>query len=378
MRALRVFFEDPNVRFPQKPRLVEDLGIYQMPDGLGFHFRGGPGPTVIRGRDAESIFNFLLQALDGTQTLDDLLEQCPPDISRTTLLKALHLLHTKGLLCESQTELGRYERADLADETLRRQLLFWSRKLGVTGSVTGSGEVQAKLESADILLIGTGLFGAMTADILSRSGCSKLRIIAWDDCGFLTDLFSNVPGDHSPPIVRLPNADVEEAAAAVREFIGAADLVITATRNAPAQLFRSLNRICLDHGCGLLCANEDGIDLVVGPHIQPYSSACYTCMEMRRASARDFMLEEHLYQEHLASKRPSGQSLPLGEALPFAALAASLVAAEVVRIVTGIAPPTLLNGQLTAPLLSGEFHFNRILRVPRCLDCRKGTRTSAA
>jgi bacteriocin biosynthesis cyclodehydratase domain-containing protein len=376
VQALRIFFEDPNVRFPVKPRLVEDLGTYQMPDGLGFQFRGGPVPIALRGREAARTLAFLLPALDGTRGFEDLLEQCPPEISRGTLLKALSLLHTKGLLAEAnppeKLSSVTFEVAG-PEEGLRRQLLFWGRKLGVTGSAIGYREVQRKLESADLLLIGTGLFGAMTYDLLTRSGCSSFQVITWDDSGFLADSLRGSP--HLPRhIVQLASTSVDEMSARVRELVGTADLVVTATRNAPARLFRSLNRICLDVGCALLCADEDGTQVVIGPYVQPYSSACYTCMELRRASARDFMLEEHLYQEHLATERPLGTSLPMGEAVPVAAMSSSLLAMEIVRIITGITPPTVLNGQLTVPLLSGELQSHRILRVPRCPDCRRGGR----
>jgi len=376
VRGFRSFFEDPNVRFPKKPRLVEDVAIYQMPDGLGVQFRGGPAATVLRGREAEKVLGFLLPALDGNRGLADLIERCPAGISTATLLQALHVLHTKGLLCEGdQNPVSLPEVSTIApDVTLQRQLLFWGRKLRITGCNDYSRDVQAKLESRNILIVATGLFGTATADLLLRTGCSRLRVIAWDDSGVVADSLAN--SNNGCPIATISRVCVDDAIASVRDFLESADLVVTATRNAPIELFRSLNRMCLDFARPLLCADEDGVQLVLGPFIQPYSSACYTCLELRRASVTEFMLEEHLYQTHLLRERTSGRSKPIGEALPFATLSASLVVSEVIRIVTAIEPPTVVNGQLTLPLLAGEPQVNRILRVPRCPDCQRGGRTS--
>jgi bacteriocin biosynthesis cyclodehydratase domain-containing protein len=371
----QAFFEDPNVRFPQQPRLVPDLGIYEMPDGLGFQFRGGPVPTVLRGRKAVQAITFLLPLLDGTRRLADILEQRPPDLSRHILLRALYLLHTKGLVCNGELQDSLAPPSGAAvDESLQRQLLFWGRKVGVTGYANSGQDVQGKLESANILIICSGLFGAITADLLTRTGCSRLKIIAWDDSGLVVTSLANSRATHD--VVELPRVSVDEAIACVRDFIDSVDLIVTATRNAPAELFRSLNRLCLDHRRPLLCADEDGSQLTVGPYLQPYSSACYTCMELRRASAAEYVLEDHLYQQYLARDRVAGESIPQGEALPFATLCASLLISEAVRIVSGVTPPTLVNAQLTLPLLSGELQLNRILRVPCCPDCRGGGRTS--
>jgi bacteriocin biosynthesis cyclodehydratase domain-containing protein len=372
--ALRGFFGDPNVRFPARPRLVEDIALYQMPEGLGFQFRGGPALVALRGRDAERTMEFLLPALDGTREIDDLLGQCPHEVSRVTLLKTLFLLHTKGLLAEHQ-DAAAVQRSTPAnpptDESLRRQLLFWGRKLGISGFARSGAEAQSSLESAQLVLVGTALFGSLTYDILARSGCSSLEVVAWDDDGLLADALRVAP---FPPrrLTQLATTSIDDLSGHVRESAKYADLVVVATRNAPARLFRVLNRICLELSCPLLCANDNGMQVEIGPYVQPHASACYTCLEMRRGSVDDFMLHEHFYQQDLARERTAGNSPPLGESVATSALVASLVALEVVRIVTGIAAPTLLNAQLTVPLLTGELSSNRILRVPLCPDCRGG------
>jgi hypothetical protein len=95
-------------------------------------------------------------------------------------------------------------------------------------------------------------------------------------------------------------------------------------------------------------------------------------MELRMVSMQDFAIEEQLYQDHLAQERQAGSAKPIGEALFAASLGASWVVGEAVRIITGIAPVTLMNSVMTLSPLNGGAQINKILRVPRCPDCFRG------
>jgi bacteriocin biosynthesis cyclodehydratase domain-containing protein len=256
-------------------------------------------------------------------------------------------------------------------EIVRRQSLFWGRKLGLTRSAKSESEVRRRLETTRLVLIGTGLFGAATYELLFRSGISNIRVLAWDDDGLLLEALTKGP---QPPrqFIGLTSTSTEEAHGPLRLLVEEADLVVAATRDAPAQFFQLVNRICLDRSCAWLRANDDGCFLEIGPYMLPYDSACYRCLQLRRASVQDFAVEEELFQQHLAENRPPGQTLPKGEALAVANLAASLIALEVMRIVTGVAVPALLNAVLTVDPLRGTFESNRILRVPRCPECFRG------
>jgi bacteriocin biosynthesis cyclodehydratase domain-containing protein len=367
--SIRAMLGDPNLRFPVSPHLAPDVSTFQMPDGLGVQVRGVETPVIVRGRQADAAMAFLLQALDGTQTVDHLLEKCPPNVSRATLLQTLLLLHFKGLLTSSDA--GVQEPRVAADEGMRRQLLFWGRKLGVTLGAASPDEIQRRLETSRLLLVGTGLFGATTYDVLARSGCGWIDVIAWDDSRVILEALAAGP---APPrqAVHLPSTSVDDALAAVRGLSRDVDLIVTATRNAPADLFHAINRLSLAQGCSWLRANDDGVQFDIGPYVRPYGSACFRCMDLRQASTQPFAIEEHLYEQHLARHRPAGDTQPLGEAVPVAVLGASLVAGEVVRILTNVAAPTLVNAVLTVNPLSGSFETNAILRVPRCPDCSRG------
>lgn len=371
---LRAMLDDPNIRFPRRPRLIEDVRVFEMPDGLGVQFHFGEAPVTFRGADTNRVLGFLLEHLDGTRTVDEIVGSCPHTLAPTTILKTLSLLHTKGVLGDAAADgCDRTNGAPTAtaDDVLRRQLLFWGRHIDVTRSAGSAREIQRRLAGWRIVVIGTGMFGAMTCDLLVRSGCRDYRVLAWDDAGDLLETLEQAPV--APRETHQMSSTVPaDAATPLRHWLDDADFVVTATRNAPAALFRVVNSLCLQHHRKWLRANVDATRIEVGPLVHPFGSACFACLELRERSMHDAAIEEHLNQEDLARDRVPGTTPPVGEALFSATLAASLVTGEVVRVATGIAMPTLLNAVMTVLPVTGTFQRNVILRVPRCSDCFRG------
>lgn len=367
MRMLLGRLLDPNIRFPPTPRLVPDLQIFEMPDGLGIQFRGGETPVILRGQRAGDALAFLLTRLDGTRTLEALLAECPPDLPKPTLLRTLSLLHGKGLLIGTEPA----SLLPAGDDVLHRQMLFWGRHLDLSRNASSAGEVQRRLATARLVLVGTGMFGAATYDLLTRSGCTDIRALGWNDDGLFRETMTRCP---APPreMVHLPTTSVDAAAAHLRDWMEDTDLLVTATCEAPAALFRAINRIALIRRVSWLHGNTSGSRADIGPYIWPHDSACYHCMELRQASMRDLAIEEHLYQEHLAQERDVTERAPRGEAVWSATLAASLLAGEVIRVVSGIAAPTLMNAVIELAPVSGMLRMNHFLRVPRCPECYAG------
>ena len=42
---------DPNIRFPDRPLFIDDVEVFELPDGLGFFVSGGEAPALLRGGD---------------------------------------------------------------------------------------------------------------------------------------------------------------------------------------------------------------------------------------------------------------------------------------------------------------------------------------
>jgi bacteriocin biosynthesis cyclodehydratase domain-containing protein len=366
---------DRNLRFPRQPRLAPDLDIFAMPDGLGFQFRGGQSPVVLRGPIAEKLIAFLLPLLDGSHQVPELLSKRPAELPEAAVLRTLSLMHMKGLLVEGEKPCdesdGLVGKANLpfpSDTAMQRQLLFWGRSLNVSRSARYPHEVQCALESAQLVVVATGLFGIAVCDLLMRSGCTSLRILDWDEDGYL----GASVGDMATEFVHMDVRSVEAAGRTLVAWVPFADLVITATRNGCAKLFRAVNKLSLEHRRPWLRGNFDGCDLEVGPYVNPYNSSCYRCLELREASAMDAAIEERIYQDRLANEDSAGKQAPLGEGLFTATLGASILVGEVIRIITNIAPPTLLDHVLRVSTVTGTMETTQILRLPRCPECYQG------
>jgi bacteriocin biosynthesis cyclodehydratase domain-containing protein len=370
------YLRDRSVRFPRYPRMVEDLDQYELPEGLGVQLRGAATPVLLRGRHALRVFAYLSAKMDGSQTLEGLYNGRPPDLPGRVLLKALRLLHVKGLVVGgNEARPGPAVPEGFVDGVTCRQLLFWGRNLGSTAYHHSAVEVRDVLASSQVALIATGLLGVCTFDLVVRSGCGNLSVTDWDDDGLLRE---SLRGSLVTPVRYAHSGGMDEVVTNLRDWLSFSDLVVVATRNAPSSLLLRVNRLCLRREVPLLLCNESSGRFEIGPLVLPYRSACYRCLQLRRESVTTFPIDHMLYELHLAVPRPTGRGLPHGEWLPAATWVASSLSAEVVRWLTKIAAPQLVDHVLQYSPLSGSQEMHRVLRVPRCPDCQPGSRLPLA
>jgi bacteriocin biosynthesis cyclodehydratase domain-containing protein len=231
--------------------------------------------------------------------------------------------------------------------------------------------VQRRVATADVGVVATGLFGAATVDLLVRTGCRRYRVLAWDDDGFLEKTlteFAVQPFDLERPKTTAIDAAVE----ILREWMSDVDLLVTATRDAPNALFRAINDLSLHYRRPWLRANGDGSAIDLGPLFHPFESSCFTCLELRTRSAQGFAIENELYQSRLALEREAGDRTVVGEDLWSSTLGASILVGETFRVLTGLAPATLVDSVLRLTPLTGVIEQNHVRRVPRCPDCYRG------
>jgi bacteriocin biosynthesis cyclodehydratase domain-containing protein len=314
-------------------RVIEDIAVFAMPDGLGVQIRGAGAPIVFRGEAVGAALPFLLARLDGRRTLGSILREGHGNLPAKTLMTCVRLLEEAGLLVSSTGA---------------------RRPLGVAG--------------ANVTLITTGLFGRETRALLERSGCRHLGVLAWDDAP------SNAQRAFADE--RLATTSIPRAMEILKPWIAKCDLVVTATRNAPDALFAEINRACLERRVPWLRANDAAGTLEIGPTILPFESACFACLSLRATSANDLAIEERLYQDHLATERPAGETAPRAELVPGAALGASLIALEATRILSRVSVPQLVDAVWSVAPLDGAIERGKLLRVPRCPACSRTSNVS--
>jgi bacteriocin biosynthesis cyclodehydratase domain-containing protein len=355
---------DPNIRLPDRPLFIEDIDVFEMPDGLGFLVSGGEAPVLLRGRFAQAAIAHLRPLLDGAHTVEQLLMTSPPDLPVRALIRTLLVLHSKGLLTR-EASTARYQ----GDEVGRRQLLYWGRHLALTRSASSAGEIDRRLASARILLVGTGLFGSAVADLLSRTGVGRIDVVGWDDDGTLGLAVDGMPRTSS---LLLPTTDVDQAISVVDGLAEGVDLFVTATCDAPQALLEEMNELALDARVSWLVGNSAGSAVDLGPLVLPYESACYTCLLLRQRSVEPMAVEREIYEEKKRGPRQAGDRNVIGESVWASTQAASILVGEAVRVLSGIAPPTLTDSVLRMLPISGILERNQVLRVPRCPACYRG------
>lgn len=359
---------DRDLHFPIKPKIVDDLTFFAMPDGLGVQIRGLDKTIIFRGKLVDTAIKWLLSSLDGTLTAEEIVTSRPAACAPAEIVEALLLLFRKGVICEKATiEANSGVKKD--DEIMRRQMLFWGRQVGATRSNESGAQTLQKLRNQKIVLLGNGLFGAVTYDLLTRSGCEVEAVLDWNSDRFLSQSIV----ERKPKALRALDDSRSTVEAALNEWLPVADLLVTSLRNSPTSLLESVNRLCIRYDCKWLQGHDNSSTVEIGPSVEPYSTGCYTCMNIRRRSAHDFAIEEALYDAHLNEKQSGDE--PIGESIASATLAASILCEEAIRILTTIQMPAFHNAVLTLTR-DGAFELNRFKRLPKCPDCYRGMHAS--
>lgn len=357
--------KDPNLRFPSQPALVEDLDIFDMPDGLGIQIRGGATNLAVRGRLAKSLLPWLLAQLTKSVPLETIRKSRPNQSTEEEIDELLLLLLRKGYLVESANQSS----APLQSDSISaKQRLFWGRKLGFTRTNAGAEEVETKLRQAKVLLVAEDLLGATTFDLMHRSGIGFIEVF---DIGADNNLEILVENAQDKDVI-CTYSKVDRLTESLERKASTADLLVTVTRNAPQSFFKTINRLSLDHQINWLRANETAVELEVGPLLLPFDSACYSCMELRTRSIDDHPIEEALYQKHLEGIVEGDSKRLQGEALAFATGGGSLITMEAIRALTMISEPVTLSAVV---FNSFDGHTQRlpVKKIARCPDCYKGS-----
>jgi bacteriocin biosynthesis cyclodehydratase domain-containing protein len=360
------FLKEKGTNFPERPRLVDDLAIISMPDGVGVQVRGLVNPVLMRGALVETLLPSVLPLLDGTHDFGELLRLLPSTTKEKDLAILLMNLFTRGLIC-SQSETVE----TTGDLVKHKQMLFLGRRLGVTRYNRSAGEAMEKLSKTSLLVVADGLLGIVCCDLLNRSGFEHISVSVHNSDSETEAAYKElsetlVAGKTSMSFVE---RNAKAVGSKLLQSLPSTDLIIVAVRNSPDSIFTTVNEICINGSVQWLRAYDTGSQIEVGPYINPHDSPCYECMAIRKVSTSEHAVEEELYQRALEDG--SGAAGLSGESLSLASLAASYLVQEVIRVATGIEPP-MLAGRVTSFYSDGNIDQNTFTRVPRCEACCRG------
>jgi bacteriocin biosynthesis cyclodehydratase domain-containing protein len=310
------------MRLPQKPRLAPWVKTVELGDDR-MQFRGADYAVTLRGRILIDAFLRVRELLDGSHAIDEITAAGGPEFLGTTIAFTLQFLAVHGLLHDASTT-NPFTREEAACRD--RELRFWSH------FVARPEELLHNLRQTTIAVGGSGPLTKAVHTALREAGCSCARYV--------------------PDPVPEVNSALD-------------DLRIVCEESAAYGCFDAVNHRCLQTGQRWMHVALTGTVAEIGPTIVPHQTACYACF-CRRTEANLRTLEGHTEYRALVAAEGATHE---GAIDPLIRVAAGQVALEVVRLLTGFAPPATVGRVVVLSAVTPETEGHSVLRVPRCPAC---------
>lgn len=361
-KLLNAFFNDKNTLFPNKPRLVKEISCYEAPYGLGIQFRGGPRKVVLKGKGHEAIFNELIKYLNGSYELDTIFSLMTSSFSMNDVASLLRTLHINGLLVDDiEVE---------SQEEKKSSVEYYNRIVSKTGFKKSGIEVVEAIGHSRVFFIVTKDLISPMLLYIEAVGLRNVGLLSLDlSEKELNNYFDTK--DH-PRITFWHSAldfDSKKTLETIYNYVDNYNLIVTSLNNASRDFLLSINRIGLMKDKPMFFLNRLVNSFEVGPYILPNRSSCYSCCVLRKNSYNNDSLFENIYQDGLTKNGKSIDTSILGwdEVSSFTAF--GFLISDLVRSITGIDAPKLLNRIIDYNTLVGSFVESNVIRVPACPQC---------
>lgn len=318
-----------------------------------------------------------LHHLDGKHSIDQIASIV--GIEKREVRRLIATLRKARVLCAG---LSTKSRSEEIDKRFNTQLNFFAEF--ETGTLSRIN-MQERLQTSHILIIGLGGIGTWVLQGLSLAGVKKFTLVDPDvvemtnlnrQCMFtLTDVGKvKVEVAASKLVQTDPNVRVMALQRKVTnredcvELAGQANLIINCADEPSTD---TLNHIVSEAGYELnlphiLCGGYDGHLSFIGPTVLPGKSACWYCYE--HALDRQLGLAGY---EHLAITPAHIQGGNIGA---ISAITANYHVLETIKVLTGFSKPTMLNKVAELNFLTFEIHFRNFKKrrlCPLCANKRK-------
>lgn len=316
-----------------------------------------------------------LPYLDGNHSLGHIASAT--GLHRQEVRKLISSLRKAKILCNEQ-------QTDMAMEETRfsTQLNFFAEFETLKLS---REEMQARLITSHVTIIGLGGIGTWVAQGLTLSGVRQFTLVDPDvvelanlnrQCLFtLKDVGQSKAVVIADKLLQTdPAIQVRVLCAKILNKEDCLDAVQDSTlivNCADEPHTDTINRIVSETGYALgiphiLCGGYDGHLSFVGPTFIPGKSACWYCYE----HALDRQLKRADY-EHLAVTPSHIQGGNIGA---ISAITANYHVLEAIKVLTGFAPPTMLNRAAELDFLTFGIHFRTFKKRRNCSLCGRNSK----
>lgn len=308
----------------------------------------------------------VLRRLDGTQSLDDLMQGWS-DQARVDALALVDRLVGAGVI-----------------EPAKRSSAL--PMMGMLDALGVGADGAAHLSGLTVAIVGTEGPGAHVAALLAATGIGSLVLVDPYPCsaGDVSLWPAPVPFDAtgrprqdlvagmlsgSSTSVRAPLADTvgkTELMAALED----ADLVVHTFDRGFASSALWVNEFALQQQRPALFGRLTGQQAVAGPFVFPGEGPCYLCSRMRTlACVDDFGLEMALEEQLDHERSPDLAGQPTFPAL--SAMLGSLLALELTKSAVAVGRPSLAAHVAVVDALAMTIERHAVLQNPQCAACRK-------
>jgi bacteriocin biosynthesis cyclodehydratase domain-containing protein len=374
-----------------KPLLSRHYSVWvDPPDDAGdevLHIVSEQRTLKLKGFAFREFRDRVVPLLDGTNSVDAIVDATRDVFSRDDLVASLSLLADHGIVVEGHRDEHPDARpdGDCGDGAGHDGARRMAPQLNLFRELVPDGRPDERLRASSVAVIGLGGVGTACALALAAAGVGTIRCI---------DALPVVPADvYLGPAVALDNVgrpradvaaaliggaapgirtDVHTAALGdeddLRVAIADSDLVVCCLDAAQSNTIYKLNRVCLAADRRWITCAAAGAEVVVGPLFVPRRTACYMCYRMRTIACAGNPEDAFKYERRLdATKRDDSDqraNLVFG-----AAIAANLVALESVKVLSGVLESALVGRILTIRLTDLAVERHTVLRKPWCPAC---------
>jgi len=364
---LREFFNDINVNFPAKPKLVSGISMYNMPDGLGVQFRGGSEKLILKGKSAFQIWTFLAKKLDGTHTLEEILKDANRNhinsVEVATFIKILHSNH----LFEAKNK-----NSDVSytlDVFAEKQKEYYDRIIGLTGHNDDSYQVLEKLKNAKILIIAN----AYLVPVI----CYNLGLAGFKDLGFFyfendeeADFQNYMPNINIMTQINISKFNNSEIRDLLHAKIDDYQYILTVANNPNFHFLHEITRFCNTRNKPVLNISFVENSYEIGPFFFPNThTACTTCYTLRKQSYEANPIYDFLYQNNLNAKATKYDSEIKGFDLQGFASVLNFAVLDIKHVVANLAKSNFVNRVLQMNTVNMDLKNTEIIPVLGCPSC---------
>jgi bacteriocin biosynthesis cyclodehydratase domain-containing protein len=341
--------------------LRPSVELFEAADGAVYLMRPGAADLVVR--EPDDVDRRLLRRLAGEPATRD-------ELAGDGVDDKLAALDRAGVL------LARVPGVPLDPRDAER----FDRQLPYFAEHGDPAEIQRRLRAARVVILGCGGLGTWALTALAGAGVGAF-VLADDDTVSLSNLNRQIAyaerdvgagkAERAAAWVRAFDASIDvrvvpqrvAAVDDVRALVDGASALVQAADHPPYELARWVDAACIEAGVPWIAAGQVPPLVKIGPLYVPGRS-CFACHESQ-------LRRESPHYDALVAQRQHDDQRPATTLGPASGFVGTLLAMELVHLLTGVARPATEGCALIVDLRTLELRRHPISADAACSSCRR-------